>query len=314
MEPIEAAERAGGWWWREANQTPPLGTRRCVACTTQAVAFALDLEALAVARSTDVEVRTELLSASLSRESNYGSASFQPVVMQKLRALQLLLHERKMVFFLDTVHTAHTHCAYTYTMHSHATASAPYPLHSVTAPDFAVATVVQDVVVLRDFVADYLMLPTQDIYLQSAEQHFGRARSHCTGVMFIRPTNTARELIEATMEELVKCMATSACTDQEALNAVVLAQEAPVGRLDPADYPGGAQYFGVEPTYSDPLFYNESARAQCNAPPILVHNNWLVGRANKIIRFRLHGLWSISGEQPGREWWHTTSRPRPPPQ
>ena len=55
------------------------------------MAFALDQEALAVARSTDVAVRTELLSASLSRESNYGSASFQPVVMQKLRALQLLL-------------------------------------------------------------------------------------------------------------------------------------------------------------------------------------------------------------------------------
>ena len=69
---------------------------------------------------------------------------------------------------------------------------------------------------------------------------------------------------------------------------------------------GGAQYFGVEPTYSDPLFYNESARAQCNEPPILVHNNWLVGRANKIIRFRLHGLWAISGEQPEREWRHRT--------
>ncbi len=93
-----------------ACHTPPLDTQRCVACTTQAVAFALDQEALAAARSTDVEVRTELLSASLSRESNYGSASFQPVVMQKLRALQLLLHEGKTVFFLDTVHTAHIHC------------------------------------------------------------------------------------------------------------------------------------------------------------------------------------------------------------
>ena len=267
------------------------------------MAFALDLEALAVARSTDVEVRTELLSASLSRESNYGSASFQPVVMQKLRALQLLLHEHKAVFFLDTVHTAHMHCTY---IDSRATASAPYPPPPAPAPDFAVATAAQDVVVLRDFVGDFLMLPMQDIYLQSAEQHFGYARSHCTGVMFIRPTNTARELIEATMEELVKCMATSACTDQEALNAVVLAQDAPVGRLDPADYPGGAQYFGVEPTYSDPLFYNESARAQCNEPPILVHNNWLVGRANKIIRFRLHGLWAISGEQAEREWRHRT--------
>ena len=165
---------------------------------------------------------------------------------------------------------------------------------------------VQDVVVLRDFVDDFLMMPMHDIYLQSAEQHFGRANSHCTGVMFIRPTYTALELIEATLEELVKCMATSACTDQEALNAVLLAQEVNVGRLDPADYPGGAQYFGVEPTYSDPLFYNESARAQCNSPPILVHNNWLVGRANKIVRFRLHGLWSISGEKPERPWRHTT--------
>jgi hypothetical protein len=62
----------------------------------------------------------------------------------------------------------------------------------------------------------------------------------------------------------------------------------------------------VEPTYSDPLFYNESARAQCNSSPVLVHNNWLVGRANKIVCFRLHGLWSISGEQPEREWRHTS--------
>ena len=89
--------------WGEANEPEhgSLGSRRCAACTTQAVAFALDLEALDVAQSTDVEVRTELLSASLSRESNYGSASFQPVVMQKLRALQQLLLEGKTVFFLD---------------------------------------------------------------------------------------------------------------------------------------------------------------------------------------------------------------------
>ena len=272
----------------------------------------LDLEALDVAQSTDVEVRTELLSASLSRESNYGSASFQPVVMQKLRALQQLLLEGKTVFFLDTVHAARpmVHVSYGYAhmrMHSRPPSSTLPTAPPAPAPDSAAAEAVQDVVVLRDFVADYSMLPTQDIYLQSAEQHFGRANSHCTGVMFLRPTTTARELIEATMEELVKCMATSACTDQEALNAVVLAQEVDVGRLHPADYPGGAQYFGVEPTYSDPLFYNESARAQCNSPPVLVHNNWLVGRANKIVRFRLHGLWSISGgEQPEREWRHTS--------
>ena len=106
--------------------TPPLHTRRCVARTTQAVAFALDQEALAVARSTDVEVRTELLSASLSRESNYGSASFQPVVMQKLRALQQLLLEGKTVFFLDTVHTARpmVHVSYGYA-HMRANAQPP---------------------------------------------------------------------------------------------------------------------------------------------------------------------------------------------
>ena len=110
MGAIEAVERDGrGRRWRGAKRTPPLGSRRCAACTTQAVAFALDLEALDVAQSTDVEVRTELLSASLSRESNYGSASFQPVVMQKLRALQLLLREGRTIFFLDTVLNVHVH-------------------------------------------------------------------------------------------------------------------------------------------------------------------------------------------------------------
>ena len=194
-------------------------------------------------------------------------------------------------------------------VHVHVHVHVSYLPPAAPGPDSAAAGVVQDVVVLRDFVDDFLMMPMHDIYLQSAEPHFGRANSHCTGVMFLRPTLTALALIEATIEELVKCMATSACTDQEALNAVLLAEEFDyfnVGRLDPADYPGGAQYFGVEPTYSDPLFYNESARAQCNSPPILVHNNWLVGRANKIVRFRLHGLWSISGEKPERPWRHTT--------
>ena len=121
------------------------------------------------------------------------------------------------------------------------------------APDSAAAEAVQDVVVLRDFVADYSMLPTQDIYLQSAEKHFGRANSHCTGVMFIRPTTSTRELIEATTAELIKCMATSACTDQEALNAVVLAREVNVGRLAPADYPGARSTSGWSrptPTHS----------------------------------------------------------------
>ena len=114
--------------WGEANEPEhgSLGSRRCAACTTQAVAFALDQEALAVARSTDVEVRTELLSASLSRESNYGSASFQPVVMQKLRALQQLLLEGKTVFFLDTVHAARpmVHVSYGYA-HIRANAQPP---------------------------------------------------------------------------------------------------------------------------------------------------------------------------------------------
>ena len=122
--------------WGEANEPEhgSLGSRRCAACTTQAVAFALDLEALDVAQSTDVEVRTELLSDSFSRESNYGSASFQPVVMQKLRALQQLLLEGKTVFFLDTVHTArpmvHVSYGYAHTRVCICTAAhrlAPYP-------------------------------------------------------------------------------------------------------------------------------------------------------------------------------------------
>jgi len=111
LEAIEAVESGGGGGrWRGGAIRRPLTHGVALPAPTQAVAFALDQEALAAARSTDVAVRTELLSASLSRESNYGSASFQPVVMQKLRALQLLLHEGKTVFFLDTVHTAHIHC------------------------------------------------------------------------------------------------------------------------------------------------------------------------------------------------------------
>ena len=67
---------------------------------------------------------------------------------------------------------------------------------------------------------------------------------------------------------------------------------------------GGAQYFGVEPTYTDPLFYNESAPAHSlslylilNAPLIFVRNNWLVGRANNICRASACRLWSISASE-----------------
>jgi len=67
---------------------------------------------------------------------------------------------------------------------------------------------------------------------------------------------------------------------------------------------GGAQYFGVEPTYSDPLFYNESARAHSlslylilNAPLIFVHNNWLVGRGQTTFVGHPPRLWSISASE-----------------
>ena len=67
------------------------------------VAFALDEEAQTVAQAAGVAVRTNLLSASLSRASDYGMAAFQPIVMLKLLALQEVLREGKLVFFLDTV-------------------------------------------------------------------------------------------------------------------------------------------------------------------------------------------------------------------
>ena len=155
---------------------------------------------------------------------------------------------------------------------------------------------------LRDFVRDALALPPHDVYLQSGERHFGRAHTHCSGVMFFRPTAGALALLEATVAQFEACQAASACTDQEALNAVLHHHQPPVGRLDPADYPTGAHYFGVENTFSDPLFYNASARARYRAPPVLVHNNWLIGRANKVLRFRLHGLWFVGGEE--RQWRH----------
>ena len=231
------------------------------------VVFALDQEVLAVAQAVGVAVRTELITATVSRASDYGQRSFQPVVMLKLRAIQLLLREGLLVFYLDT-----------------------------------------DIVIMRDFVSDYLSMPKHDVYLQSNERHFGRAESHCSGVMFFRPSTAALELLEATVVEFEHCKATSACTDQEALNAAIHSRQQPVGRLDPANYPAGAQYFGVEPTYADPLFFNASARALCSQTPMLVHNNWLIGRANKVIRFRLHGLWFVDGGAHVAHEWQQYAR------
>ena len=54
-------------------------------------------------------------------------------------------------------------------MHSRPPSSTLPTAPPAPAPDSAAAEAVQDVVVLRDFVADYSRLPTQDVYLQSAE-------------------------------------------------------------------------------------------------------------------------------------------------
>ena len=88
---------------------------------------------------------------------------------------------------------------------------------------------------------------------------------------------------------------------------LIQAGQQPIGRLDPSDYPTGAHFFGWEPTYADPLHYDPSMRALCRQPPVLVHNNWLTGRANKLIRWRMHGLWFVDGG--GREWRHQTEAP-----
>ena len=160
---------------------------------------------------------------------------------------------------------------------------------------------------MRDFVGDYFSLPPHDVYIQSAERHFGPANSHCSGVMFLQPTDAVLQLLEATVQEFIRCKAATRCTDQEALNAVIQAGQQPIGRLDPSDYPTGAHFFGWEPTYADPLHYDPSMRALCRQPPVLVHNNWLTGRANKLIRWRMHGLWFVDGG--GQEWRHQTEAP-----
>ena len=51
-------------------------------------------------------MRTDLLSAALRRESTYGERAFQPIVMRKLQAIQQLLREGRIVFFLDTARRA----------------------------------------------------------------------------------------------------------------------------------------------------------------------------------------------------------------
>ena len=84
---------------------------------------------------------------------------------------------------------------------------------------------------MRDFVGDYFSLPPHDVYIQSAERHFGPANSHCSGVMFLQPTDAVLQLLEATVQEFIRCKAATRCTDQEALNAVIQAGQQPIGRL-----------------------------------------------------------------------------------
>ena len=234
------------------------------------IAFVLDADAAATAKAEGARVRSEFASDAVAAatEAPYGSASFKSVNAIKLKALNVLLDDGHIVFYLDC-----------------------------------------DVVVLRDFVSHFFTLPPRDVYLQSDEVHFGSASRYCTGVMFLRPTPASKALVHDAQTQLqaLRCKVGDVdahCTDQEAINEAIKhavdsthAAEGIRLRVDalaPADYPNGAHYFGEPIDKNDPYFVDARARASCSTPPMLVHNNWLNGRRNKVTRLQLHNLWFVS--------------------
>ena len=145
-----------------------------------------------------------------------------------------------------------------------------------------------DVVVLHDIIADYFRLPSKDLYIQSDEYTLNvnkkSAINKCTGVMFFSPCARNIALLEAAKLDDTQhgCIGNSGA-DQCALNRE-LKKVSPdrYEILDPIKYPNGARYFDLKGFPRIAAF--------------LVHNNYIVGTANKVARFKQYGLWAPRGD------------------
>ena len=70
-----------------------------------------------------------------------------------------------------------------------------------------------------------------------------------------------------------------------------------VGELSPHLFPNGHQYFGVSTL--DSLTYLRCTQNLGNVVVwtdrvVVVHNNWIIGKGNKVQRFKDAGLWKVN--------------------
>jgi hypothetical protein len=132
-----------------------------------------------------------------------------------------------------------------------------------------------DIVLLRDPIEDYFKLPPKRIYMQSDRPDFELSPSYyCSGVIFMAPSSETADIMERSYHLILKMKAIS-LHDQEVLNNILT----DVGTLSPGGYPNGNRFF--------------EKRSDCWENPVLVHNNYIIGLAAKIQRFKDHGLWFV---------------------
>ena len=162
-----------------------------------------------------------------------------------------------------------------------------------------------DIVVFANPFVELLRLEPRDLWIQAGGSHsldvptddLDALRSElCTGLYFA----SASPKVLAVMRHSIHAMALHEHDvkfgDQSATNLVLHEQfrsdgaggsiaNVSVGVLSPLRYPTGGIYFEARAVFEEK-----------GVAPLLVHNNYLIGHAAKVARFKAHNLWFVPEE------------------
>lgn len=185
-----------------------------------------------------------------------------------------------------------------------------------------------DIVFLKDpfpfFTGDY------DLWVQEDTQTFEGATSRfpndkpggvirlkrhhlCTCFMFVRPTLASKILIERWDRSIKRHLASGkgAVTNQGEWNRVLYAtldSDVNLGVLPVSRFPSGCIFFpwpdpttqaGLGGCRKDQRQKFIKAFPHWKSSIVMVHNNWVVGRENKVKRFKEANLWFVGGQNGG---------------
>ena len=147
-----------------------------------------------------------------------------------------------------------------------------------------------DIVYLQDISADVAIFNNSeyDIMFQNDVADFNENNKHnlCSGFMFFKNNKRVLDCLRQA-KKIMKTnwdnrkWDTNGGADQKAMNEAIKVTNVRVGTLDLKDYPNGSRYFNnIDSIYKE-------------YQPKMIHNNYIVGTAAKINRFKKHGLWFI---------------------